>query len=549
MGAPAIVVADERAAVSGLVASDRARRSIVSGAAVVVLALCLVLHVYRLSATPGWDPQEGYNLDIAWNLAHGHLRLFALSSAFAQHPPLFYLQLALSIHIFGYGVAAVRALAALYAVLTCAALLALGRRLLGAGPALWAGLVFTVAPIMLANTRWGYTYAQLAFVGLLCLWAAWRFVERPHDTRWLVLAAALAGLAAFSDYEGIAWVLFVALVALRRGWRSSVLAAGVGLAVLALGLLICFAAAPAVFAADFTSTFSRAGGGNLILQTVRLLVNYYRLVTLDGWLTLGLAGLFLVPARVRGFVLGAFAALALVALKVRDIGLSIHTLVPLLPLLALGIGLAIHLAVRRLYAWALVWLAPLLAGSGRGAQSAGEVTQQTASRRVRFAAAALVFVAVVSPVGLALAVDAAGLSSSLATRQDTILATPADAQETTTFVLAHARPGDLVLASPELAWAFDHPDSSPSLRGADLLQTVAQSGQAASFYPDGLPASRWSDDLSLSHARYVIMDDLLRQLAAPGQVGALNPLLTQVERWPVVYQRGQYTVYERPGTP
>jgi hypothetical protein len=100
-----------------------------------------------------------------------------------------------------------------------------------------------------------------------------------------------------------------------------------------------------------------------------------------------------------------------------------------------------------------------------------------------------------------------------------------------------------------LAWAFDHPDSSPSLRGADLLQTVAQSGKAASFYPAGLPASRWSDDLSLNHARYVVVDDLLRNLAAPDQVDALKPLLTQVERWPVVYRQGQFTVYERPGTP
>jgi hypothetical protein len=44
------------------------------------------------------------------------------------------------------------------------------------------------------------------------------------------------------------------------------------------------------------------------------------------------------------------------------------------------------------------------------------------------------------------------------------------------------------------------------------------------------------------------VDNLIRRLAAPGQVDALVPLLAQIERWPVVYSRGQYTVYERPGT-
>ncbi|HLJ80096.1 MAG TPA: hypothetical protein VKT52_01340, partial [Ktedonobacterales bacterium] len=84
---------------------------------------------------------------------------------------------------------------------------------------------------------------------------------------------------------------------------------------------------------------------------------------------------------------------------------------------------------------------------------------------------------------------------------------------------------------------------------ADLLQTLAQSGQSASFYPAGLPASRWSYDVSLAAARYVVVDNLLRQLAAPGQIAALAPLLRQVQRWPAVFTCGQYTVYANPAFP
>ncbi len=138
--------------------------------ALALMALCVWFHLWRLSQTPGWDPQEGYNLDLAWNLLHGRLRLFALTQDFAQHPPLFYLQLALFIRLFGYSVLAVRALVAVYAILTCATILLLGWRLLGAGVALWGAAVYTVAPVMLVNTRWGYSYdhARARGAALLC---------------------------------------------------------------------------------------------------------------------------------------------------------------------------------------------------------------------------------------------------------------------------------------------------------------------------------------------------------------------------------------------
>lgn len=532
------------------VARDTTRRDAswyaLAAVALAILALSVVLHVYRLSASPGWDPQEGYNLDIAWNLAHGRLRLFALTSAFAQHPPLFYLQLVFSIRLFGYSITAVRALAAAYAVLTCAALLVVGRRMLGWGPTLWAGAVFTVAPIALANTRWGYSYAQLTFVGVLCLGAAWRWLE-TGERRWLLIAALLAGLAAFSDYEGVAWILFVTLLALRRGWRESVRALAVGACVPITGLLVCLAAAPAVFAADFADTFGRAAGGNLVVQGIELLVNYYRFLSLDVWVLLGIVGLFLIrPARTRNVLLGATAVLALTVLKVRDVGTSYHTAVPLLPLLALGAGVALDLALRTLYGWCIGWVAPLVRNDGP-ALAALEPPYAAAPRLAKLAATALVFVVLVTPLGLALASDGAGLASSLSTRQDAVLATPTDARATAHFVSTHARAGDLVLASPEIAWMFDAPDDSPSVRGADLLQTVAQGGKPASFYPAGLVRSRWAYDVSLGSARYVVVDDLLRALAKPGQVDALGPLLAQVERWPIAYTSGQYTVYERPG--
>jgi 4-amino-4-deoxy-L-arabinose transferase-like glycosyltransferase len=555
------------------------RRLALLGTALAVLGLCVALHLWRLDSAPGWDPQEGYNLDIAWNLVHGRLRLFALISAFAQHPPLFYLQLAFFIRLFGYRILAVRALAAVYAILTCAALLGCGWRLAGAGAALWAGLLFIAAPLLLDNTRWGYSYVQLAFVGVLCLWALSHSLERA-DPRWLMVAAGLAGLAACSDYTGIAWIALVALVALRQSWRAALLALGIGVGVLAVESLACVAIAPNVFLADVATTLGRAAGGNLLAQGIELLLSYYRLLTFDPVVLLGVVGLFLVrDARARGLLLAACALLALVTLKVRPLGASFHTAVPLLPLLALGAGVALDRALRTLYSWMLHWLrgldlalpaafAPALRGrfarpsvamlstaSPAASASADDPasTPRAPGRLVRIAAALVVFLAVVSPVGMALALDAAQIAHPPSTTgQDATLATPSDAQAAISYVLGHTHAGDLVLASPTLAWAFDAPEDTSGhprgLQGADVLQTVAQAGHAAAFYPAGLPATRWAYNVSLDRARYVIVDNLVRQLAVPNAEPSLVPMLASVRQWPAIYSQGQYTIYEQPGT-
>ncbi|HEY8324955.1 MAG TPA: glycosyltransferase family 39 protein [Ktedonobacterales bacterium] len=541
-------------------ASWNPQRAAMIALGVALVALCVWFHVFRLAQTPGWDPQEGYNLDLAWNLMHGRLRLFALTQDFAQHPPLFYLQLALSIRIFGYGIVAVRALAGLYAALTCVALLLAGGRLLGAGAALWGAAAYTVAPVVLANTRWGYSYSMLAFVGLLCLWATWEALASTDAAlalRWLLVAAALAGLAAFSDYVGVAWIAFVALAGLKLGWRRGLLALSVGAGLLALGLLVCLLASPGVFIADVFSTGGRAAGGNPIVAGILLLFNYQRLATYDAWLTLGLVGLFLVrPARTRNLLLGALALLGLAILKVRTLGPSFHTAMPLLPLLGLGAGVALVAGTGRLFAWAGEWLAPLdrwldaLAARRAGATAEAAAPHDGRTLLSRILMALLVFVVIGSPVALAGASDAVGLAGTLTTPQDSLLATPADAQATIQFMLAHAQRGDLVLASPQLAWAFDQPVDAQGrplgVAGADIVQTVAYGGHAAAFYPAGLPRNRWAYDIAPSAARFVIVDDLVRQLAAPDQLPALAPILKQVERWHVVFRRGQYTVYERP---
>jgi dolichyl-phosphate-mannose-protein mannosyltransferase len=537
------------------VTAARARGRLVAqvGLAVALVALCAGFHVYRMAQTPGWDPQEGYNLDLAWNLLHGHLRLFALTQVFVQHPPLYYLQLALAIRLFGYGIVTARALSALYATLSCAALLLVGRRMLGMEAALWAAAVYCVAPVMLENTRWGYSYGLLALVGLGVLWLGWEALTAANAARgqrWLYAAAVVAGVAAYCDYVGVAWIAIIALVGLKWGWRRSLIALATGAGTLALGLAALLVASPAVFIADIFSTGGRAAGGSPILQVILLLLNYERFLTIDAWLLLGVAGLFLVrrtPAR--GYLLGVVGLLGLVILKARTVGPSLHTVTPLLPLLALGAGVALAAAAGALFRWSADWLAPLdIWLSRRRGEPAGLTPRR--SRLSRALMALLVFAVLGAPLAMVAAADAVGLAGTLTTPQDALLATPGDAAATQRYILTHARPSDLVLASPQIAWTFDSPEDPSGralgIEGADITQSVAFGGQAAAFYPAGLGRDRWAYDVSLGRARYVVVDDLVRSLAAPDQLPALAPIVAQAEAWPVVFHQGQYVVYERP---
>ncbi|HEY7126325.1 MAG TPA: glycosyltransferase family 39 protein [Ktedonobacterales bacterium] len=511
-------------------------------AAAAIFLLAVVFHSIHLANSPGWDADEGYNLDIAWNLLHGHLRMFALTSAFVQHPPLFYLLLAGAIRLFGYSILTLRVLAVFFSLATTALLLTLGRRMLGAGPSLWGALVFTAAPLALNNTRWGYTYSLLMLVAFLGVYACWRYLSTA-SRRWLLLAACLGALAILSDYEGAFLVVFLILVTLRVRPRHCWLAAGIGFGVpllLVMGLLLI---TPATFFSDLAFTAGRAAGGNPIVQVLNIIINFQRLLSLDSWVLLGFVGLWLVrDARLRGFLLAAFALLLIFILKVRDLNPYFHSGVPLLPWLALGAGVALDRGITTLFAWLNGWWDNLLPQTANGPRWLRLLKRQSI--------ALTLFLVIISPLGITIALDAVGLATRLRTNIETTLATNSDdAQRAIAYVLGHAQPGDLVLASPQLAWALDNPEDTTSqgsgLLAADPLQSIAYSGQDVAFYPANLTPSRFAFDPSLARTRYAIVDNLWRTLAAPDQVPQMQPLLAQVQQWTQVAQFGEYTIYEQ----
>src|SRR2546423_8457948 len=94
-----------------------------------IVALAAALRLPHLASNPGWDGDEGYNYNIAFNLAHGHHQMFALDFAFVQHPPLFFALAAGLFRLPGPSMLALRLLSVAFSLGTLALLPALGRAL------------------------------------------------------------------------------------------------------------------------------------------------------------------------------------------------------------------------------------------------------------------------------------------------------------------------------------------------------------------------------------------------------------------------------------
>jgi 4-amino-4-deoxy-L-arabinose transferase-like glycosyltransferase len=508
-------------------------------AAVLLVALAAALRLPRLAVSPGWDGDEGYNLDIAWHLAQGRAQMFALSYAFVQHPAGFYAVAAVLLRLFGRDLVVVRDLAAAATSLgTGAIYLALapesGRR-----AALLGALALAVVPFAATYNRFAYTYNLLLLWTALALLGTCRW-EATRERRWLVLAIVAAALGGLTDHEGLALALFVA----ARAWPNRRLAA-VALAGSALPSVAAALAAlllwPSAALQDWQASLARVGGlafgeapraagqagpaGRLAAAAAAWFANELHLLRAEWWWPAAVAGLFCLRPRAacrRALLLSGLLALPIFAL--RPLEPFFRTGIPLLVPAALGLGRLLDRGIEAAFD---------VAGVPAGA--AGR-----ARWGPRLGGAALAAVVVVLPLGL----EAGRTAGSLVAEPG--LPTPFDwaltrdvaaARAAAAYVNARTAPSDVVLASPQVAWLY-------TAQVADLFQALAAAGQPIAFYPPGLPPARFQFDPRPEHARYVVLDGYWDRWAA--EVPVVARLVASIEQWPLDWQRGEYRVHRHP---
>lgn len=554
-----------------------------------------------LAWSPGWDGDEGYNLDIAWHLLHGRGQMFSLSYGFVQHPVLFYAALAPLLALFGKELVVARALAAgatsvAAGVLYLAVAAATGRR-----AALLGAAAFAAAPFAVTYGRFAYSY------NLLLAWSAGtlagvvltRAAGGARAERWpLAVAIACAALGPLTDQEGVFLPLFL-ILALRP--RRAALGAGAAALVPALlAAAVAAWAAPADTLADWQHSFARLGAGGageggelapgigVAAAVARWFANYLHLLRAEWWWPAAVAGLFCIrPLDARRLALALAGAAALPIFALRELEPSFRTGIPLLLPAAWGLGALLDRGldaslslfapgapkrhapgpcprevrdcrserreepaapapeagttqrIARSGPAVPAWLPhqPIVTGRRRAARWLTHSRADVLTRRL--AGAAVAALVVVLPLGLEVGRSAGSLVTGFPTRFDWALARdPAAARRVATFVDAHTTPVDVVLASPHVAWLF-------RAQTADLFQAAARGGAAVAFYPADLPADRFRFDPAIDRAAYVVTDDYWQVWA--GVSPPVARLAGIARSWPLVLADGEYRVYRNPG--
>ncbi len=516
--------------------------------AVSVLGVCLILGVAfyfrfaNLRANPGWYSDEGVYINYAENLAQGRWQTFALldSPMLIQRPPLFLFVLTAAFKLWGADIVVLRGLAAFYGVLSVGLLYLLARASLGMRLAFLAAGLLAICPWIVAYNRIGFTYSQMAPLFLLTVLASLRFVETGKAS-WATIACLAAGLASATDYLGAVapiLVIGVFLVYDRRWLLPGVCLMGL---ILAAAFAPVYLANPQRFWDDAHYTFSIRVSISPLLQIVNVVFNYAELLRRESWIVVGLIGLCLLPGRrAKLLILLVVGLTVLVTVRtLTPVGRGLHYLLHIFPFIALGLAAFVDWSVPRLFCFLDTVFSDLRCSLFGSQNNAALDRAWRAGQRV--VSSGTVFLLIVSPIIWMVFADVVqsvyGNYFIFTGNDDLTLSAEKDVNQVVDYLRLHINADDLVLASPQIAWAI------PTLQTDFSLASLCDGKDTG--YPAGLRQLRFAYHCSLKDAAYVIFDPLARTFAIQVVPGMEN-LIQQVEQWPLVFRAGDLEVYKNP---
>lgn len=500
-----------------------------------ILVLAAFLRFYNLRANPGWYSDEGAFANVATHLLDGRWQYFALqgSPLLVGRPPLFFVVLAGAFKLFGVDIAILRGLTGIYGLLTIVLLYFVAHDIWDSTTALLAAAFLAIYPGAVAYSRVGFTYNQLAPLFLLAFYSAWKYGDSRRPV-WGLVAGLAAGLALATDYLGVVAAMVGGLALLIKDRRMFLVA----LAPLALVPLVVMApaaiSAPEAFLQDVSYTFARVGPSPA-MQLVNVVILYSELLRREMWVALGLMGLFLLPGR-RGRGLALLMTCATLLLFARVFIPLGHHLIPILPFIALGAASLVKSGapfVLRLAKDNLESLRLRLPGDW---QSGVLSRLFSVGQSVVVSLFGIIFL--FSPfLGMLITSFAEANYGRVFVYQEEGFSVSADVTAVADYLRAHSAPSDVLLASPQVAWALPG-------KAADFQQALACAGHWAYGLPP-LGRERFAFDCSPANARYVVLDDFWRGWGAQ-MMPDLREVMAEVERWPLVLSVGEFRVYRNP---
>jgi len=235
----------------------------ITTAFLLIIMLSIFLRFWDLEIIPRWYSDEGTELNIAWNLVNGHIRMFAITYTFVPHPPLFFIVAGIGLKIFGNELVVLRMLTATYGVLTTILLYFIGKELFNKRVGLLASFLFAIYPTALIYNRIAFTHNQFMFLSILTFYVFLRYINTRRD-RYFYLTCVCVAMSLVSEYTAI--VSFISLFLLsflydRKGIKTAIVTSLAPVIVLVVLMLILY---PTYFVKDVLFQFKRIGFVKLI---------------------------------------------------------------------------------------------------------------------------------------------------------------------------------------------------------------------------------------------------------------------------------------------
>jgi 4-amino-4-deoxy-L-arabinose transferase-like glycosyltransferase len=477
-----------------------------------ILLLAAYLRLANAATNPAWYTDEGTHLDIARHLLQGQVQYLAINQSWLlfSRLPLFELLLSGAALLSGVSMLTLRTLTGLLGVITVAVLyLTVRRTTRDVRLALLAALLLAIYPPAVLYSRFGFSYNLLAPLMLTAFWGLAEY-DTSRSKRWLAVAALSIGLGMLSDLWMFVVLVPFVLIVLIRDWRDALWSVPLALLPCGIYATLMLLTVPQAFLFDLRFVLSRLNQLSPGQQAATLWQNIATLISQDVWMLAGAIGLVLLqPSRLRWICLAFFVIpIVLLGRTTALFNLSFYYLIPLLPFSALGAASLIRNGIS--------WMANRF------------------GRRASVAPGVLIAVALLFSTVHLIEQVRDGFSTDI----DEFLLDPIGTQAAAAFVNQHTAANDLVIASPALAWLLH-------AQAADMQLPIAYREQATPHLPADVPSGRWEFDPDFHRARFIIVDNLWRNWAAPNVPGVAD-MLQKIDAWPLVLRLGEVVVYRNP---
>jgi 4-amino-4-deoxy-L-arabinose transferase-like glycosyltransferase len=493
----------------------RLKRQLILAPAMVILFVWGLLYLPHLRTSPRWYGDETLTLMVGKSLASGQAADRSLKATF-WHPsypyqPGFAWLAGVMAWIFGGDILGARLLNSSIALAIALLIYVGSRAILGSLPSLFGALLFLSYDQAVIHFRWIYPHNGVALGFTITVLALLRSSRPRVDwTAGLGLAIGALSHPLFIHGAAAAWACRIKR---PKAWLRLIVPASIVLA-FTIGIsLVRYWPHLWVFQdvatlIEFYRDYSRESAG--YWQAPRNIAIFY---SHDLFHLVTLVAIILCCSR-RLYPIAIFAGTISILLLQNRQNLSVfyYQAIVLLPIFAL----AWAGGLQTLY----IWLRRRLRG--------------------RLASRALLYAAILVPIGMTLLVLPSSLRGTLVSRNDLWVTQDInEVERAAAWINEHIRPDELVICNQNIGWLL-------KCRTADLLQSTVWEKRTTFGFPALFEASRFRYEPDISRARYIVLGDIDSRWTVHQQ--NVWPSLEKIdqEKWPIVWSGKYYLVAENP---